>query len=83
MSRTRVAAERLLDAPAAVVYHCLAGYRELHPGRVLVETGDGMVMRKQLLTLKRLAARQVALARPPGRGEDAASPSKEVRGHDQ
>ena len=30
MIRTRYSAERLLDAPAAVVYHCLADYREHH-----------------------------------------------------
>jgi hypothetical protein len=28
--RTRYSAERLLEAPAAVVYHCLADYREHH-----------------------------------------------------
>ena len=33
MIRTRYSAERLLDAPATVVYHCLADYREHHrPG---------------------------------------------------
>ena len=30
MIRTRYSAERLLDAPATVVYHCLADYREHH-----------------------------------------------------
>jgi Polyketide cyclase / dehydrase and lipid transport len=30
MIRTRYSAERLLDAPAAVVYHCLADYQEHH-----------------------------------------------------
>jgi hypothetical protein len=33
MIRTRYGAERLLDAPAAVVYHCIADYQEHHrPG---------------------------------------------------
>ena len=34
--KTRFAAERCIDAPAAVVYHCLADYREHHrPGGFL------------------------------------------------
>ncbi len=36
MSRTQISAERLVDAPAGVVYHCLADYREHHrPGGFL------------------------------------------------
>jgi hypothetical protein len=34
--RTRIAAERVMDVPADVVYHCLADYREHHrPGGFL------------------------------------------------
>jgi hypothetical protein len=37
--KTRVAAERLIDAPAAVVYHLLSDYREHHrPGGFLPPT---------------------------------------------
>src|SRR5688500_10857296 len=36
MIRTRVSAERLVDAPAVVVYHCIADYRHHHrPGGFL------------------------------------------------
>ncbi|HEX2033922.1 MAG TPA: SRPBCC family protein [Chloroflexota bacterium] len=36
MSQIRFGAERLIDAPAAVVYHCIADYREHHrPGGFL------------------------------------------------
>jgi hypothetical protein len=36
MTRTRFSAERFVDAPAGVVYHCIADYREHHrPGGFL------------------------------------------------
>ena len=36
MGQTRISAERLLDAPAEVVYHCIADYRAHHrPGGFL------------------------------------------------
>jgi hypothetical protein len=36
MSQVHVSAERLIDAPAALVYHCIADYREHHrPGGFL------------------------------------------------
>jgi len=36
MTQTRFSAERLIDAPADVVYHCIADYREHHrPGGFL------------------------------------------------
>jgi hypothetical protein len=36
MSQTQLTAERLIDAPADVVYHCIADYREHHrPGGFL------------------------------------------------
>jgi hypothetical protein len=35
--KTRFAAERLIDAPAEVIYHCLADYRHHHrPGEFLL-----------------------------------------------
>ena len=33
--KTRFGAERRIDAPAAVIYHCLADYREHRPGGFL------------------------------------------------
>jgi hypothetical protein len=36
MSQTRISAERVVEAPADVVYHCIADYREHHnPGGFL------------------------------------------------